>query len=117
MSAPARHLAQIVDRANRVHLHIEDALDRRLDLRLRGVSVNAEGQELSPVLRLFFRDECLLGDDRRFDGIPDRSHQFTPPPLPLRSLPPRRLTLPSRRKRPTSSGRARPATAPLPSAT
>src|SRR2546423_6060774 len=108
----ARLLAHVVDRAHRVHLHVEDALDRRLDLRLRRVAVDAEGQKLTTVLRLLFRDERLLRDDRRFDDIPDRSHLFTPPPLPARPLPPRPPPLRSpTRRHSSSSGRARPATA------
>src|SRR5215207_3942963 len=103
-AAAPRLLAHVVDGAHRVHLDVEDALDGRLDLRLRRLHVHAEGQELAAVLRLLLGDERLLGDDRRFDDVPDRSH-VTPPPLPACSL--RRTRRPPRRR--PSSGRAAPA--------
>src|SRR3712207_9332839 len=66
-AAAPRLLAHVVDGAHRVHLDVEDALDGRLDLRLRRLHVHAEGQELAAVLRLLLGDERLLGDDRRLE--------------------------------------------------
>src|SRR5215210_6321605 len=102
-AAAPRLLAHVVDGAHRVHLDVEDALDGRLDLRLRRLHVHAEGQELAAVLRLLLGDERLLGNDRRLDDVPDRSHLPTPPPLPACSPRPR-----PRRPRPSCRGRAAP---------
>src|SRR5829696_5439655 len=111
-AAAPRLLAHVVDGAHRVHLDVEDALDGRLDLRLRRLHVDAEGQELAAVLRLLLGDERLLGDDRRLDDVPDRSHCLTPPPLPASSLRP----TPRRQWAKPSSGRAAPAILWRPSA-
>src|SRR5215216_114834 len=51
-AAAPRLLAHVVDRAHGVHPDVEDALDGRLNLRLGGLHVDAEGQELAAVLRL-----------------------------------------------------------------
>src|SRR5215212_5169583 len=66
--APAAlDLSHVVDRADGVHLDLEDGLDRGLDLRLGRVAVDAECQKLPRVLRLFFRRQGLLRDHRRLD--------------------------------------------------
>src|SRR5215207_2959337 len=107
-AAAPRLLAHVVDGAHRVHLDVEDALDGRLDLRLRRLHVYAEGQELAGVLRLLLGDERLLGDDRRLDNVPDRSH-VTPPPLPACSPRPRqRLPRPSSQAQAAPGGSRRP---------
>src|SRR5215207_10168002 len=105
-AAAPRLLAHVVYGPHRVHLDVEDALDGRLDLRLRRLHVHAEGQELAAVLRLLLGDERLLRDDRRLDDVPNRSHLPTPPPLPACALP-RRSRPPGRK--PSPPGRAAPA--------
>src|SRR5215203_3021105 len=112
VAAATRLLAHVVDGAHRVHLDVEDALDGRLDLRLRRLHVHPEGQELAAVLRLLLGDERLLGDDRRLDDVPNRSHLPTPPPLPAcsprppRRRPPAGRAAPAKWWRPRASGRA-----------
>src|SRR5438105_8128909 len=71
-----RHLAEIVDRAHLIDLDLKDRFDGRLDLRLGRVLIHAEGQKLPTVLRLLFRDQSLLRNDRRLDNVPHSSHRF-----------------------------------------
>jgi hypothetical protein len=36
--------------------------------------IDAERQQLTPILRLFLGHQSLLSDDRRFDNVPNGSH-------------------------------------------
>ncbi len=75
-SSASRHLAHEIDRAHVVHLHLEDSLHRRLDLRLGGAPIDPKRQQLVRVLRLFLRGQCLLGNHRRLDDVPNCSHLY-----------------------------------------
>src|SRR5688572_4917407 len=59
-----------------IHFHLKDRFHGRLDLRLGGASIDTEGQQLVSVLRLFLRDQRLLGDHRRLDNVPNRTHIY-----------------------------------------
>src|SRR2546427_8125682 len=72
-SAP-RRLAHVIDRVHVIDFDLKYLFDRRLDLGLGCVPVNAERQQLAAVLRLFFSDQSLFRNHRRLDDVPRRSH-------------------------------------------
>ena len=76
VTSAARHLAKKIRRPHFVNLYLEDRLDGLFDLRLGRPPLDAKRQLLTPILRLFFRHQRLLGDHRRLDCVPNGSHRL-----------------------------------------
>src|SRR6185369_10797367 len=67
-------LAHEVDRPNMIHFDLEDRLNCRSNLGLRGVPINSKCEQLLPILRLFLCDQRFLSNYRRLDDVPNGSH-------------------------------------------
>jgi hypothetical protein len=76
VTSAARHLAEKIRRPHFVNLDLKDRFDRLFDLRLGRPPLDAKRQQLTPVLRLFFSHQRLLGDHWRLDCVPNGSHRL-----------------------------------------